>query len=184
MDHVLLFLFLVPLAMTVLCLVLPRRANEIGSIISGVASFTLALVLLPSVTQGTVTSAPFLRVDALSEVFLLATAFLYPMTAIYSMGYLSPQRSAAARDASMRPQFSRYSRLFYIGLNAFAWSLIAAPLVNGLAYLWVAVEITTVVSALLVAIDRSREATEASWKYVLIASSGLGIALLATIILY
>lgn len=184
MDPVLLILFLVPLAMTMLCLVLPRRANEIGSIIAGALSFVLALVLLPSAARGTVTSAPFLRIDALSEVFLLATAFLYPVVAIYAVGYFSPQRSAAARDASVRPRFTRYSKLFYLGLNAFAWSMIAAPLVNGLALLWITIEITTVVSALLVAIDRTHEATEAAWKYVLIASSGLGIALLATIILY
>ena len=47
-----------------------------------------------------------------------------------------------------------------------------------------AVELTTIVSALLVAIDRTDAALEASWKYILIASSGLGIALLAIIVLY
>ena len=62
--------------------------------------------------------------------------------------------------------------------------MVCAPLVNGLALLWVAVEITTVVSALLVAIDDTEGAAEAAWKYVLIASSGLGIALLATIVMY
>ncbi len=184
MDIVLLILFLVPSAMTLLCLVLPRRANELGSIVAGAVSFALALALLPAAAHGTVTSAPFLRVDALSEVFLLATAFLYPVAAIYAVGYFSPERAAAAHAESMRPRFSRYSRLFYLGLNVFAWSMIVAPMVNGLALLWVAIEITTVVSALLVAIDRTREATEAAWKYVLIASSGLGIGLLATIILY
>ena len=61
---------------------------------------------------------------------------------------------------------------------------VCAPLVNGLALLWIAVEITTVVSALLVALDDTEGATEAAWKYVLIASSGLGIALLATIFMY
>jgi hydrogenase-4 component F len=60
----------------------------------------------------------------------------------------------------------------------------AVPLVNGLALLWVAIEITTVLSALLVAIDDTDGATEASWKYLLIASLGLGVALLATIIMY
>jgi hydrogenase-4 component F len=185
MSGVLLMLFLVPAAMTLLCLVMPRRFNEYATIVSGVAAFVFVIVLIPAVTQGAVTSAPFLRVDALSEVFLLATAFLYAITAVYTIGYFSRER-AAARGAGSRtaPQFNRYSRLFYVGLNAFAWSMLCAPLVNGLAYLWIAVEITTVISALLVAIDRTDEANEAAWKYVLIASSGLGIALLATIILY
>jgi hydrogenase-4 component F len=56
--------------------------------------------------------------------------------------------------------------------------------VNGLALLWVAVEVTTVVSALLVAIGDTDGAFEAAWKYVLIASMGLGIALLATVFMY
>lgn len=184
MGTLLLILFLVPLGMTLLCLVLPRRANEIGTIAAGAASFVLAVLLLPAAAHGTITSAPFLRVDALSEVFLLATAFLYPVTAIYAVGYFSHERTAAMRDENVRIRFSRYSRLFYLGLNVFAWSMIAAPLVDGLALLWIAIEVTTVVSALLVAIDRTAEATEAAWKYVLIASSGLGIGLLATIILY
>jgi len=47
------------------------------------------------------------------------------------------------------------------------------PIVNGLALLWVAVEVTTVVSALLVAIGDTDGAAEAAWKYVLIASMGL-----------
>jgi hydrogenase-4 component F len=46
------------------------------------------------------------------------------------------------------------------------------------------VEITTVVSALLVALDSTRQGAEAVWKYVLIASAGLGIALLATVVAY
>lgn len=184
MSAPLLILFLVPFAMTVLSLVLPRRVNQIATIVAGTISFILAVTLVPAAAGGTVMSAPFLRVDALSEVFLLATAFLYPVAAIYAVGYFSHERAAARRDESVRLRFSRYSRLFYVGLNLFAWSMIAAPMVNGLALLWIAIEITTVVSALLVAIDRTREATEAAWKYVLIASSGLGIGLLATIILY
>ena len=184
MSVPLLILFLVPLAMTMLSLVLPRRVNQITTIVAGTISFILVVTLLPAAASGTVVSAPFLRVDALSEVFLLATAFLYPVAAIYSVGYFSHERAASRRDESVRLRFSRYSRLFYVGLNLFAWSMIAAPMVNGLALLWIAIEITTVVSALLVAIDRTREATEAAWKYVLIASSGLGIGLLATIILY
>jgi hydrogenase-4 component F len=57
-------------------------------------------------------------------------------------------------------------------------------MMNSLALLWIAVEVTTVVSALLVALENSEAAAEAAWKYVLIASAGLGLALLATIFAY
>ena len=62
--------------------------------------------------------------------------------------------------------------------------MLLVPLAADFGTLWVAVELTTIISALLVAIDRTDAALEASWKYVLIASSGLGIALLAIILLY
>ncbi len=55
---------------------------------------------------------------------------------------------------------------------------------SNLALLWVAIEVTTVISALLVAIENTDGAAEAAWKYVLIASAGLGLALLATIFAY
>jgi hydrogenase-4 component F len=104
-------------------------------------------------------------------VFVLGTAFLYASAAIYCVGYVHGEDR-------------RYVRLFYAGLNLFAWSMLCAPLVNGLALLWVAVEITTVISALLVAIDNTDLAAEAAWKYVMIASAGLGIGLFATIVMY
>ena len=62
--------------------------------------------------------------------------------------------------------------------------MLLVPLTNDFGTLWVAVELTTIVSVLLVAIDRTDAALEAAWKYVLIASVGLGIALLAVILLY
>ena len=62
--------------------------------------------------------------------------------------------------------------------------MLLVPLAADFGTLWVAVELTTIISALLVAIDRTDAALEAAWKYVLIASSGLGIALLSIIVLY
>ena len=86
----------------------------------------------------------YLRVDALSAIFLLATAFLYDAVSVYSIGYV---RHHGHGD--------HYARRFYAGLNVFAWSMLAAPLMSSLALLWIAVEITTMISALLVAIEES-----------------------------
>jgi hydrogenase-4 component F len=174
----------VPFAVSLLSLFLPRQVTEVITIVSGVISFVGALLLLPATAHKTVTAPPFLRADALSEVFLLATTFLYAIISIYTIGYFARERHDSRHSGAAALLFNRYSRRFYVGLNLFAWSMICAPLVNGLAFLWIAIEITTVVSALLVAIDNTDGATEAAWKYVLIASSGLGIALLATIVLY
>ena len=95
---------------------------------------------------------------------------MYAATAVFALGYVRPPGDG--RSAT------RYNRRLYAGLNLFAWAMAMATVVNGLALLWVAIEVTTVVSALLVAIDDTDGASEAAWKYVLIASMGLGIALL------
>ncbi|MGI8613108.1 MAG: proton-conducting transporter membrane subunit [Nocardioidaceae bacterium] len=185
MATVLVVLVVLPLVTTVLCAFVPRRIAATLTVATGTVSFVLAVVLVGSVGDHTVTALRYLRVDALSVVFLLATAFLYAATGAYSIGYLADEaRVAAAIGGDEAKVFGRYSRQFYLGMNAFAWSMLCAPAVNGLALLWIAIEITTVVSALLVAIDNTEGATEAAWKYVLIASSGLGIALLATIVMY
>ncbi len=175
MQGVLVALFVVPFVAAVFSYFAPKAAPP-ASTVAGVASFGLCLALLPAASAGTEHAlGSFLRLDALSEVFLLATTFLYATTAIFASGYLQASHGVAGR---------RYSRLLWAGLNLFCGAMVAAPVMNGLASLWVAVELTTVVSALLVAIDGTDEATEASWKYLLIASLGLSIALLATVVMY
>jgi len=170
----LIVILIAPFAVGTLCWWAPVRLGQILTVARGVLTFVMALLLVPA---GTTTAAGgWLRVDALSVVFLLAASFLYATSGLFAVGYIRPVGDPEAA--------TRYSRRFFAGLNLFAWSMAMAPLVNGLALLWVAIEVTTVISALLVAIDDTDRATEAAWKYVLIASMGLGIALLATIIMY
>ncbi|XAS77150.1 proton-conducting transporter membrane subunit [Dermatophilaceae bacterium Sec6.4] len=178
MGWILIVLMVVPLVATALSAVLSGLAANLVTIVAGVVSFALAISLIPTVGDHPVT-AGFLRVDALSLVFLLATSFLYAVVAIYTTGYLkAEEREKTPRD------YRRYQRQFLAGMNLFAWAMLAAPSVNGLALIWVGVEVTTVVSAVLVAIDDTEAASEAAWKYVMIASCGLGIALLGTIFMY
>jgi hydrogenase-4 component F len=185
MSVILLLIVALPLAAIAVSTFAGHRASAAVTALTGVASFGLTITLAYDVPGRTVTAAGVLRADSLSMVFALATSFLYAAVGMYSIGYLAAEaRVARQAGGGEAADFARYSRRFHIGINIFAWSMLCAPLVNGLALLWIAIEITTVVSALLVAIDDTDRATEAAWKYVLIASSGLGIALLATILMY
>ncbi len=151
------------------------RLAQAVTVASGTATCGLALALVGAAGSHVARALHgWLRADALSVVFLVATAFLYAVTAVFTVGYMGPDPGGSLR----------YSRRFYAGLNLFAWAMVTATIVNGLPLLWVAIEVTTVVSALLVAIDDTDGASEAAWKYVLIASMGLGIALLATVVMY
>ena len=175
MLGVILALLIVPLAASLACALLPGQA-KVGPALTGtcgVASFGLVLALVPAAAHHDLSYLSYLRVDALSAIFLLATAFLYAAVSVYSIGYV---RHHGHGD--------HYARRFYAGLNLFAWAMLAAPLMSSLALLWIAVEITTIISALLVAIEDTDGAAEAAWKYVLIASAGLGLGLLATVFAY
>jgi hydrogenase-4 component F len=169
---VILAILIIPLVVGIVSFWVPGRVAAGLTVGSGIACFGLVLALIPTVSRTSVTYLSYLRVDAVSGVFLLATGFLYAAVAVYAVGYLKSHHDA------------RYARRFYLGFNIFAWAMLAAPLMGSLALLWIAIEITTVVSALLVAIEDTDGAAEASWKYVLIASAGLGLGLLATIFVY
>jgi hydrogenase-4 component F len=174
MIAVVLALLLVPLAAGITCAILPTRNAKAASsvtVVSGVACFALVLALVPAAAHHDLSYLSYLRVDAVSAIFLLATSFLYAAVAVYAVGYLKRHEDL-------------YAKRFYAGLNLFAWAMLAAPLMSSLALLWIAVEVTTIVSALLVAIEDTDGAAEAAWKYVLIASAGLGLALLATVFAY
>lgn len=174
MAWVLVVVLVEPLVTIVACLFVPTRVAQAASVVAGALCFALSLVLVGHPSAAAL--GGWLIADPLSVTFVVPTAFLYLTTVVFSVGYLHPTGDAAARR--------RYERRFWVGINIFAWTMVMAPLINGLALLWVAIEITTVVSALLVALDDTPGATEAAWKYVLIASMGLGIALVATIVMY
>jgi hydrogenase-4 component F len=171
-------LLVVPLIAAPACWWLPSRAGGPVSAAAGTVSFALVIALIPEASHHDLVPLRLIRVDALSVVFLLATSFLYACVTLYSIGYL---RSDHGNEPAAH---ERYARRLWAGLNLFAWSMLAAPLMSNLALLWVAIEITTIISALLVALERTERAAEAAWKYVLIASAGLAIALLGTIFAY
>ncbi len=154
------------------------RVARAATIVAGFASFGLSIALAGAVEHGSTvrTAGGWLVLDPLGAVFLVAIGLLYALAAVFSVGYL--------RGDERVPDFPGFARRYHALLNLFGWTMLLVPLASDFGTLWVAVELTTIVSALLVAIDRTDAALEASWKYVLIASCGLGIALLAIIVLY
>ncbi len=178
MDWLLIALLAVPLAPVLIALLGPPQAAERATVLAGVAGLGLALSAAAEVHQGDSLTAlgGWLRLDSLGAVFLLATGLLYATAAVYSVGYL--------RADERRRDYAPFARRYFAYLNLFAWTMLLVPQASDFGMLWIAVELTTIVSALLVALDRTDAALEAAWKYVLIASAGLGIALIGVIVLY
>src|SRR6202050_1429233 len=176
MTAIALALLIVPALAGIAAIWLPPKAAGPVTAVVGLASFGLVLALIPALSRHDLNVLGFIRIDALSVGFLLATSFLYACVSLYSIGYLRTE-AHGIRD-------HRYDRRVWSGLNLCAGSMLAAPLMGNLALLWIAIEITTIISALLVALEGTDGAAEAAWKYVLLASAGLAIALLGTIFAY
>jgi hydrogenase-4 component F len=77
----------------------------------------------------------------------------------------------------------RKARVYYALFNLFTFSMVFATAVDNLGMLWVAIEMTTLVSAFLVGFYTTKKSVEAAWKYVIICSVGISLALLGTILL-
>jgi hydrogenase-4 component F len=139
--------------------------------VAALATFVGTLALLVTSAQGTWFG--WLGLDSLSDVFLVLVASIYATSTIYSAGYL--------RDVH-EPFLTEHT--YYALLGAFAFAMLFAVSVTDLGLMWIGIEATTVTSALLIVLERKRSSVEAAWRYTLIASAGLTLALLALLVLY
>src|SRR5699024_8370286 len=114
--------------------------------------------------------------DGLSAFMLLVIGAVSVLTTAATPNYFKVEieaRRATARTAA------RHSLLVQLLLAAMALTVVAADF----GVLWVAIEATTIVTAFLVGQRRPRTAVEAAWKYVVICSAGIALALLGTVVL-
>ena len=128
-------------------------------------------------TSGPRTAAGgLLRADALSAFMLLVVAVVALVACAATPAHLRGEISAGRARTRTATQHSVLVQVF---LSAMALAVLA----SSLGLLWVAVEATTIVTAFLVGQRRTRAAVEAAWKYVVICSTGIAMALLGTFLL-
>lgn len=117
----------------------------------------------------------FIYLDLLSAVFIVVIAVVAFAAALYSISYIK-------KDVEQKIISKRKARFYYLFYNLFCFSMFLVPAVNNLGMLWVAIEMTTLISAFLVGFYNSKESVEAAWKYIIICSVGIIFALLGTIL--
>src|SRR5438034_720320 len=173
-------LVLVPLLSGLVCWPLRERAvvewlNLLAfAIVAVLAAFLAAEVL----ARGTVEAyGEFLRVDARSALVVCLTAFVALACGIYAVGYLREEERAGKINA-------RLLHRYYVLTPIFVGTMMAVPLVNNLGLLWVAIESTTLASVLLVRFYNQKSSLEAAWKYIIIGSAGIALALFGTVLTY
>lgn len=119
----------------------------------------------------------FFYIDALSAFFILTVSLVNFAAALYSLSYI-------AKDVSCGNISPRKSGFYYFLFNLFACTMFFVISVNNLGMVWVAIEMTTLVSAFLVGFYNNKHSVEAAWKYLIICSVGITLALFGTILFY
>lgn len=178
---ILLFLLLIPFVAGLLCLVTNSR---VGWERLNLAAFIVVAVLAGETTREIVTTRlamtalnGFLRADALSALVILLTAFVSLACAIYAIGYF---RIEEQHGRVTQPQLRRY----YALTPLFVGAMLLAPMADNLGVMWVAIESTTLASVLLVTFYNQKTSFEAGWKYIIIGSVGISLALFGTVFVY
>ncbi|MGK2905838.1 MAG: proton-conducting transporter transmembrane domain-containing protein [Desulfuromonadales bacterium] len=159
----LLLLILFPLAMALLALLLPW--HQVRSWLLPVSGTLHLLLALGTVARSAYAPSPWIGLDALSSLVLIVTSLLYAGCAVYAVGYLDLRRD-------------RGNKTIVPCLLIFLSAMTLAISARHLGLLWMAVEATTLASAPLIYYNRNRLSIEATWKYLLLCSVGIALALL------
>lgn len=163
------YLLILPLAAAILSLASEGFAGFFTSMLS-LATAAISTELLVS---GYTLSNGIFHTDWYSLVTVSMISWIYFFASLSSLYYVSRVR---------RP-FFRLS-FYWVLLSLFALSMIFTAVVSNLGWMWIGLEGTTIVSALLIITDGKKRNVEGAWRYMIIASAGLGIAFLSVVVAY
>lgn len=161
-------LVLAPLALGALLIVLtPRRAAPAVSLLSIATSLAFAAENVLAFLRGETRTGlgGMLRLDGPGALVL---------SLVLTLGFVA---------ALVSSQTEHWARRFHALLLTFTATMALAATSDNLGLLWASIEATTLSSALLVGHRRTRESTEAAWKYVILSSTGILFAFVATLLI-
>jgi len=145
------------------------RLNVLATLLTLLAALSLLVERPPA--------GPYLIVDDLNIVFIVLTTFIAFTTSVFSATYIGHELEIGR----LTPTFLRfYHAMFQILMFAMNLALVA----NNIGLMWVAIELATLTTVLMVGIYRTHAALEAAWKYFILGSVGIALALFGTILIY
>jgi hydrogenase-4 component F len=172
------YLLLAPLIAAALCYPLHRRAwIEAVALAGSATTFVVSSYLSYTVFSGGTLDEGILYMDAFSAYTLMLVSFVGLMACIYSISYIG-------REVDEGEIGQRKVRSYYMFFQLFVLTMLLVCVSNNLGIMWIAIEGTTLASAYLVGLYDRHTSVEAAWKYLIICSVGITLALLGTIIVY
>ena len=149
---------------------LTARLNVAAAFATLIAA--LSLFVVPRPLPGS-----YLLIDDLNIVFVVLTTFVAFTTSVFSASYIAHE----LETGRLTPAYLRFYHAMY-QLLMFGMNL--ALTANNIGVMWVAIELSTLTTVLMVGIYRTHEALEAAWKYFILGSVGIALALFGTILVY
>jgi len=167
-------LLLAPLAAIALSLVSrSARIAEYATVAAGVIDLLVSIPLLLSARSGLIIWAnQYVLVDVFGGWVIVCISIVYALSSMYAVGYMRLLNEDGRLPA------------FYALFSGFALTMLMACVMNNAGVFWIAIELTTLVSTFLVGFEREAESTEAAWKYIVVVSGGISLALLGTVLFY
>lgn len=144
-----------------------------------------ALVIYLHLGPGSDPGAPgWFAFDNLGLLFLGVTSLLFLGASHYAVRYLALEKRDPGEEADEGFIFNNAPEAVFTGcLLLFLSAMTAVTASRHMGMLWAAVEATTLLSAPLIYFHRTRRSLEATWKYLLICSVGIALALMGNLFL-
>ena len=165
----------IPAVAALLLAALPgSKLTPYGNVAASLLTFLAAssLIVLERPAPG-----PYLLLDDLNSVFIVLITFVGFTTSVFSANYITHE----FEKGEVTPGFLRlYHAMYQLLMFAFTLGL----LTNNIGIMWVAIELATLTTVVMVGIYQTHAALEAAWKYFILASVGIALALFGTILVY
>jgi hydrogenase-4 component F len=118
-----------------------------------------------------------LLADDLNVVFIALNAFVGFTTSVFSASYIGHELETGRLTPG-------YLRFYHVMFQFMMFGMDLALTANNIGLMWVAIELATLSTIMMVGIYRTHEALEAAWKYFILGSVGIALALFGTILVY
>lgn len=165
---------IIPAVFAALLAIIP--SYRLGAILNVLAS-AATLVAGSTLLIARPSASLYLIVDDFNIFLILLNTFVSFTTSVFSASYISHELASGRLSA-------RYLRFYHAMYQTLMFAMNLALLANNIGLMWVAIELATLTTVLMVGIYRTHAALEAAWKYFILGSVGIALALFGTILVY
>lgn len=162
------YLLLVPLITGIFAFIMPVKISRL--LLVGTGTWQLGFSIYVWITRPEAFYNQYFKLSPEGLLVLLVISFLFFIVSLYSISYLEVTKLT--------------NKSVYTGsMLLFLTTMSMATISDNIIVFWIAIEATTLASAPLILLHKTKASLEATWKYVLICSVGIALALLGSVLM-